>query len=114
MAAISEAGASTVLYTALHLRPGAREWFFLWLEREHPELVGKYQALYAGGASAPKDYRRWLGAKIRPLMRRYGLNEGGDTILGSVRNTALAAARAGAETTLIQAALPPSVQLTLF
>ena len=27
---------------ALHLRPGTREWFLGWLEREHPvEQVGK-------------------------------------------------------------------------
>ena len=31
--------ARAVLYTALHLRPGAKQWFLHWLEREHPELV---------------------------------------------------------------------------
>lgn len=115
MSAIAGAGATSVLYTALHLRPGAREWFFLWLEREHPELVPRYRAMYANGASAPKDYRRWLAAKIRPIIRRYGLEEGKeDPVTGGVRTAALAAAKAGSATTLIQAALPPSAQPTLF
>ncbi|MDN6124333.1 MAG: Rv2578c family radical SAM protein, partial [Brevibacterium sp.] len=45
--AIREAGASRVVYGALHLRPGAREWFFAWLEREHPELLPRYRRMYA-------------------------------------------------------------------
>jgi DNA repair photolyase len=71
---IKEAGASYVMYTALHLRPGIKDWFMLWLEREHPELVEKYTYLYYGVNSyAPKDYRRWLGERIKPLIRKHGL-----------------------------------------
>src|SRR5215204_6786129 len=33
------AGATSVLYTALHLRGGVKPWFMQWLERTHPELV---------------------------------------------------------------------------
>lgn len=74
LAAIRDAGASRVTYGALHLRPGAREWFLLWLEREHPELVGRYRAMYANSSSAPKGYRQWLGDKMRGLLRAYGLD----------------------------------------
>lgn len=120
MAAIAEAGATSVHYTTLHLRPGAREWFFAWLEREHPGLVPRYRAMYAAGANAPKEYRRWLAAKIRPIIRKHGLYEGReDAVTGNVQSSgvraaALAAAKAGSATTLIQAALPPNTQPTLF
>lgn len=69
-----DAGASSVLYTALHLRPGVKDWFMRWLEREHPELVARYTNLYGGGAYAPKGYRAWLAARIRPLIGQYGLD----------------------------------------
>jgi DNA repair photolyase len=73
-AAIAETGADAVAYSALHLRTGAREWFFAWLEREHPELLPNYRRLYpARQAYAPAEYRRWLAARVRPLLRRYGL-----------------------------------------
>jgi DNA repair photolyase len=78
---IEAAGATRVLYTALHLRPGTKDWYMLWLEREHPELVEKYTYLYFGKNSyAPKDYRRWLGERIRPLIRKHGLEYSKDTM----------------------------------
>lgn len=71
-----EAGASSVIYTALHLRPGVREWFMHWLGTAHPELLPQYQQLYARGAYAPKEYRRWLADRIEPLIRAHGLQRG--------------------------------------
>jgi DNA repair photolyase len=74
LAAIAEAGAESVAYSALHLKPGAREWFFTWLAREHPELLPRYGRLYPGRqVYPPTGYRRWLSGRIRPLLRRYGL-----------------------------------------
>lgn len=73
-AAIAETGAESVAYSALHLRAGAKEWFFAWLQREHPELLDRYRMLYpARQAYAPKEYRAWLAKRVRPLLRRYGL-----------------------------------------
>ena len=69
----AEAGASSLTFTALHLRPGAREWYFAWLEREHPHLVGRYRDLYRGGSYAPKAYRTWLAERMRPLLRTHGM-----------------------------------------
>ncbi len=69
----AEAGAASAIYTALHLRPGTKEWFLGWLEREHPDLVPKYRAVYGNGAYAAKDYREWLGKKLRPILRAHGL-----------------------------------------
>ena len=85
---IKAAGASTVLYTALHLRPGAKEWYLQWIEREHPHLAEKYRYMYYGTNSyAPKDYRRWLAAKIKPLIRKHGLERGQeDPVTGGVRS----------------------------
>ncbi|WP_152347813.1 Rv2578c family radical SAM protein [Brevibacterium sp. CFH 10365] len=71
--AIKDAGAARVVYGALHLRPGAREWFFEWLEREHPELLPRYRRMYARSSYASKEYRRWLGERINPLIDGYGL-----------------------------------------
>lgn len=73
MKQVADAGATSVVYSALHLRPGTKEWFMGWLAREHPELVGRYRQLYARGAYAPKEYRAWLAAKVRPIIRRHGL-----------------------------------------
>ncbi len=111
---IREAGATSVLYSALHLRPGAKEWFMLWLEREHPELVDRYREMYGSSAYAPIGYRRWLSAKIAPMVRRYGLRHGDpDPATGTVRSTALARGRAGS-LDLIQAELPAAGPPPLF
>lgn len=68
-----DAGATSVLYTALHLRPGAREWFLQWLAREHPELVAKYRLMYGSSSYAPRSYREWLANRMRPILRSHGL-----------------------------------------
>ncbi len=71
---IRDAGARSVLYGPLHLRAHVKPWFFAWLERCHPELVPAYRKLYPGSSSrAPQAYRMELAARIRPLIRRYGL-----------------------------------------
>ena len=70
--ALAEAGATSIAYSALHLKPGVKEWYLAWIERAHPELLERTTALYSGGTYAPKEYRRWLADRIRPLMRQYG------------------------------------------
>ena len=78
LCAIREAGAARVVYGPLHLRPGAREWFFTWLEHEHPELLPRYRRMYATSSYASMEYRRWLAERIDPLIDRYGLRGSGD------------------------------------
>ena len=87
---IKAAGATTVLYTALHLRPGTKEWFMQWLAETHPELVEKYVAMFYGtNAYAPKDYRKWLAEKMKPLIRKHGLERGYEnTATGGVKSSA--------------------------
>jgi DNA repair photolyase len=74
LAQIAASGAHRVVFGALHLRPGAREWFFQWLAREHPRLVPVYRRLYGGSSYASKEYRTWLARRVRPLIRRHGLD----------------------------------------
>lgn len=73
LAAIADSGASGVTVLPLHLRPGAREWFAAWLARAHPALVPEYRRIYARGSNADVSYRRWLGRRVGPLLRRHGL-----------------------------------------
>jgi DNA repair photolyase len=120
--AIAASGADSVAYSALHLKPGAREWFFAWLEREHPELVADYRSMYRGSAFAPRDYRAWLAARIRPLLRRYGLERPPrlDPATGAPRPSMMGRTRArvSAGDRRLVAELPPAVaaaiQPTLF
>jgi DNA repair photolyase len=77
--AIAKAGARQLTGIALHLRPGAREWFLAWLAREHPELVPRYRRLYRGGAYADADYRAELSKRIAAAAQRHGLNRRNDT-----------------------------------
>lgn len=85
-----EAGATSVVYSALHLRGSVKPWFFEWLAREHPELLTRYRAMYPGASAyAPKEYREWLAERIRPLLRRHRLDRGReDVVSGGVASSA--------------------------
>ncbi len=72
---IEAAGATRVVFGALHLRPGAKQWFMAWLRQQHPELVSSYLGLYPGAAAyAPKAYRSWLARRVWPLLRMHRLD----------------------------------------
>ncbi|MET4157272.1 Rv2578c family radical SAM protein [Agromyces sp. PvR057] len=105
---VKAAGATSVVYSALHLRQGVKPWFMQWLAREHPELESKYRSMYYGqNAYAPKEYRKWLAARVAPLLRAHGLARGQeDPATGGVRSAALtdAAARRSASRTEFAAA----------
>ena len=125
---IAAAGATSVAYSALHLRPGAREWYLAWVAREHPDLVGRYDDMYRGGSYAPKEYRHWLAARVQPLLRAHGLDRPPrlDPATGVVRaarargaaGAILDGTRERAEPGLIAAELSPAaaarIQPTLF
>src|SRR5262249_26336166 len=72
----AQAGARSVTPIVLHLRTGAREWFFRWLHEHHPELVPRYLALYGRGAYAPQAYQERVGAQVGE--RAEGQGVGGD------------------------------------
>ncbi|WP_346028899.1 Rv2578c family radical SAM protein [Arthrobacter parietis] len=75
-AALAAAGATGVSAGALHLRPGAREWYMEWLAKKHPSLVGRYRRLYGGGTYASGEYRTWLSKRVQVHRRRHGLSAG--------------------------------------
>jgi DNA repair photolyase len=102
---IAQAGAASVTPIVLHLRPGAREWFFHWLGEVHPGLVPRYRALYHRGAYAPAAYQKQVTEQVRALARRYGVGRGAPS--GRPRRFAPPAARAAAP------AEPAPQQLTL-
>ncbi|MGY2003751.1 Rv2578c family radical SAM protein [Blastococcus sp. SYSU DS1024] len=74
LGAVAAAGATGVTVIPLHLRPGAREWFMAWLGRVHPQLVPRYERLYARRAYVPAEYRAWLAGRVAPLLVRHGLD----------------------------------------
>jgi DNA repair photolyase len=74
VAAIAASGATSITPLALHLRPGAREWYAAWLTREHPALAARYRELYGRGSYLPQTYQHELAARVRMATRRHGLH----------------------------------------
>ena len=79
LTAASEAGATGIGGVALHLRGEVRGVFMDWLRSERPDLVKRYEELYAHGAYAPEPERRRLaklltvtGAPPAAPFRRQG------------------------------------------
>jgi len=77
LAALAAAGATGVTALPLHLRPGAREWYFGWLDQHRPDLVARYRRLYGRGSYVGADYRRELSERVQPLLRQYGFARAG-------------------------------------
>ncbi len=86
VAELADAGVTGVSGIGLHLRPGAREWFFRWLGEHRPDLVEPYQRLYARGSNLPVDYRRELSARIKAISAEHGLGRSGDEAMGARDN----------------------------
>jgi DNA repair photolyase len=72
--AAADAGARSVSPITLHLRPGVKEEFMPWLEREYPELVADYRRMYRG-SNAPKQVREEIADRFRAARRRHPLAE---------------------------------------
>jgi DNA repair photolyase len=68
--AAADAGASHVSSIALHLRPGVKEEFMPWLEREYPELVEGYRRMYRG-SNAPRATREAIAERVNAARRRH-------------------------------------------
>jgi DNA repair photolyase len=76
LALCAEAGATSIGGICLHLRGEVREVFMDWLRSYRPDLVPRYEALYARGAYAPQTERERLaqlvrsGRRVTPDLRR--------------------------------------------
>jgi DNA repair photolyase len=71
------AGATSIGGAALHLRRDVKEVFMEWLRAQRPELVPRYQALYARGAYAPREERERLAGLVRAGRSAGGARRGG-------------------------------------
>ena len=71
-----EAGAVSMGGICLHLRGEVRQIFMEWLASYRPDLVPRYERLYARGAYAPRAERDRIAALARP-GRRSGPGLGG-------------------------------------
>lgn len=69
----AENGAVHVGGIALHLRGEVRGIFMDWLRSQRPDLVPRYEQLYARGAYAPKAERERISGVIQRGRRRVGL-----------------------------------------
>src|SRR4051794_26246721 len=69
--AARDAGATSVWTNVLYLKPGTREHFMEHLARDWPELVPKYESLYAGRAYVSKDVLEPVRARVRDLARTH-------------------------------------------
>jgi DNA repair photolyase len=68
----AEMGATSVGGICLHLRGEVRDVFMDWLRSYRPDLVPRYEELYARGAYAPKEIRDRFAAMVRrgrPALR---------------------------------------------
>ncbi len=104
---IAAAGATGCTVLALHLRPGAREWFFTWLRRERVALVPAYEQIFGRGSYVGADYRRSLANRVRPILDRHGLRRrsGADQ-----RRIAAGGVAGGGEGDFPEGALPTVVE----
>jgi DNA repair photolyase len=71
--AIVKAGAASITPIALHLRPGARDWYLGWLGRHHPHLLPRYRELYVRGSYLASAYQNELTERVHRAARRHGL-----------------------------------------
>jgi DNA repair photolyase len=66
-----EAGATFLGGVALHLRDEVRDVFFAWLEAKRPDLLPRYEQLYANGrANMRPEQRKQVSSAVRGWGRR--------------------------------------------
>src|SRR3954463_2467575 len=65
-----DAGAISIGSVALHLRGEVRDIFFAWLRAHRPDLVPRYEEIYARGAYANSEERKRLSALVKTSRRR--------------------------------------------
>jgi DNA repair photolyase len=64
-----EAGASFLGGVALHLRDEVRDVFFAWLEAKRPDLLPRYEQLYAGNRAYLRPEQR---SRVSKVVRGWG------------------------------------------
>ena len=73
--AAREAGATGIWANLLYLRPGTREHFLENLARDWPDLLPRYERLYAGRAYLGKRELDPVRRQVNELRDRYDLRD---------------------------------------
>jgi DNA repair photolyase len=71
--AARDAGATSIWTNVVNLRPGTREHFLESLARDWPELVPRYERLYAGRAYPTKDMVEPVRREVAELRERFAI-----------------------------------------
>lgn len=69
------AGATGVWANLLYLKPGTKEHFLGALERDWPELLPRYEQLYARRAYLPAEKTTPVREQVRELARAHGIRD---------------------------------------
>jgi DNA repair photolyase len=69
------AGATGVWANLLYLKPGTKEHFLAALERDWPELLPRYESLYARRAYLPAEKANPVREQVRELARTHGVRD---------------------------------------
>jgi DNA repair photolyase len=67
------AGATSIWANVLHLQPGSREHFLDNLVRDWPEMLPRYEALFARRAYLGRDVAEPIRRRVRELELRHGI-----------------------------------------
>jgi hypothetical protein len=85
--AARDAGATSIWANVLYLKPGTREHFLENLARDWPELLPRYESLYAGRAYVENHVVKDVRLKVRELTREHGVADRRDRPLLPERET---------------------------
>jgi DNA repair photolyase len=110
-----EAGATFLGGVALHLRDEVKDVFFAWLETKRPDLLPRYEQLYANGRSNMRPEQRKRATRAvrgwgRSSRRKRALPPAGPVTAGDPPPPAVAKASSG----VVPPAAPPAGQQPLF
>jgi DNA repair photolyase len=72
--AIADSGATSVGAMVMHLEGGTRDHFMSLITREYPEMVAKYEKLYAS-KYVSKDYDKRVQEVVSLMRARYGVGD---------------------------------------
>ncbi len=73
--ATAENGGKFVLAGGLTLASPQKEWYYAALGKRFPELIAKYESLYAGNYGPPCQYFGEIGKKVARLCQQYGIKD---------------------------------------
>jgi hypothetical protein len=96
--AARDAGATSIWTNVVNLRPGTREHFLDSLARDWPELVPRYERLYAGRTYPTKDMVEPVRREVAELRERFAIADRRQVRLLPAPEPAPAAEQLGLET----------------